>query len=76
MNKAGHRHLLAAFVAAIGDKLVKHSPNISAIPKVNGSIFRVNRDIRFSKDKTPYKDHIDLWFWEGDDRKAERSDRQ
>jgi len=32
---------------------------------VNGSIFRINRDIRFSNDKTPYKDHLDFWFWEG-----------
>lgn len=58
-----------AFVAAMGDKLAKLAPNVSAVPKVNGSIFRINRDIRFSKDKTPYKDHLDLWFWEGDDRK-------
>lgn len=27
---------------------------------------RINRDIRFSKDKRPYKDHLDLWFWHGD----------
>ena len=27
---------------------------------------RINRDIRFSKDKSPYKDHLDLWFWTGD----------
>lgn len=31
-------------------------------PRVNGSIFRINRDIRFSKDKRPYKTHLDLWF--------------
>lgn len=35
-----------------------------------GSIFRINRDTRFSKDKTPYKDHLDLWFWEGDRKTA------
>ena len=32
---------------------------------VGGSIFRVNRDTRFSKDKRPYKAHLDLWFWQG-----------
>jgi len=58
-----------AFVAAMGDKLVSIAPHVSAEPKVNGSIFRINRDVRFSKDKTPYKDHLDLWFWEGPDRK-------
>jgi uncharacterized protein (TIGR02453 family) len=36
---------------------------------VRGSIFRINRDIRFNSDKRPYKDHLDFWFWEGD-RKA------
>lgn len=58
------------FITAIGPKLEKLSPGIHAIPKVNGSIFRINRDIRFSKDKTPYKDHLDLWFWEGDRKTA------
>jgi uncharacterized protein (TIGR02453 family) len=37
---------------------------------VLGSIFRMNRDTRFSKDKTPYKDHLDLWSWEGDRKTA------
>lgn len=58
-----------AFVSALGESLAKVSPEIEAVPKVNGSIFRINRDVRFSKDKTPYKDHLDLWFWEGVDRK-------
>ena len=30
----------------------------------------MNRDTRFSKDKTPYKDHLDFWFWEGERRRA------
>ena len=46
------------------------APDIHAEPRVNGSIFRINRDIRFSKDKTPYKDHLDLWFWEGNRKGA------
>lgn len=58
-----------AFVAAMGEQLTKLSPGVQAEPKVNGSIFRINRDVRFSKDKTPYKNHLDLWFWEGEDRK-------
>ena len=59
-----------AFVEAVGPRLEKIAPNIVWEPRVNGSIFRVNRDIRFSKDKTPYKDHIDLWFWEGERKTA------
>ena len=55
-----------ALVAALGPRLQKLSKDIEYEPRVNGSIFRVNRDVRFSKDKTPYKPHIDLWFWHGE----------
>jgi len=57
-----------AFVAAIGPQLQKISPSVSFEPKINGSLFRINRDVRFSKDKRPYKDHVDLWFWHGNKR--------
>lgn len=57
-----------AFVEAVGPALREISPNVQAQPKVNGSIFRINRDVRFSKDKTPYRDHIDMWFWDGEGR--------
>src|SRR4051812_41470761 len=43
-----------AFVAAIGPKLQQISAGIQFEPKVNGSLFRIQRDTRFSKDKTPY----------------------
>lgn len=55
-----------AFVAEMGPKLRTISPDVQFDPRVNGSIGRVNRDIRFSKDKRPYKDHLGLWFWHGD----------
>jgi uncharacterized protein (TIGR02453 family) len=55
-----------AFVEALEPRLRKIEPDVKAEPRVNGSIMRVNRDIRFSKDKSPYKDHMDLWFWTGD----------
>lgn len=55
-----------AFVGAMSGPLQKLDPAVQADPRVNKSIFRVNRDIRFSKDKTPYKDHLDCWFWNGD----------
>jgi uncharacterized protein (DUF2461 family) len=32
-----------------------------AEPKVFGSILAINRDTRFSADKT----HLELWFWQG-----------
>ncbi|MEP3278596.1 MAG: DUF2461 domain-containing protein [Stappiaceae bacterium] len=58
------------FVAALQQPLQHLVPSIQAVPKVNGSIFRINRDTRFSKDKRPYKDHLDLWFWEGERKGA------
>lgn len=58
-----------AFIAALQEPLAKMVPTIAVEPRVNGSLFRINRDTRFSKDKTPYKNHIDFWFWLGE-RKA------
>lgn len=54
-----------AFVEAMGEKLHKISAEIHAEPRINRSIRRINRDLRFSQDKSPYKDHLDLVFWEG-----------
>ena len=51
-----------AFVEAIGPGLRKISKTVNAEPKVNGSIFRINRDVRFSKDKSPYKTHVAAHF--------------
>ena len=62
-----------AFVTALGERLTGLDPAIVAEPRVNGSIFRINRDVRFSKDKTPYKTHLDLWFWHGEGRTTARS---
>src|SRR5438105_4788384 len=60
-----------AFVSELGPRLRKLDPAIRAEPRVNGSIGRINRDIRFSKDKSPYKDHLNLWFWQGPAKRGE-----
>lgn len=57
------------FVEAMGDEL---GPEFNADPRVGGSIMRIARDTRFSRDKRPYKDHLDLWFWHGDGPSRER----
>ncbi len=57
-------------IVALGDRLRALEPNIVAEPKINGSLFRIHRDTRFSKDKTPYKDHLDLWFWDDTQKKT------
>jgi uncharacterized protein (TIGR02453 family) len=61
------------FVVALGEELhARVSPAIRAEPRVNGSILRINRDTRFSADKVPYKEHLDIWLWEGDGPSRER----
>jgi uncharacterized protein (TIGR02453 family) len=59
-----------AFVVAAGQQLTELAPGIRAEPRVLGSIFRINRDTRFTRDAGPYKDHLDFWFWEGERRHA------
>ena len=59
------------FVLALGQRLREIAPDIHADPRVNKSLFRIYRDTRFSHDKTPYKNHLGLWFWEGDGPRME-----
>jgi uncharacterized protein (TIGR02453 family) len=54
------------FVVETGEELRGRGLDVHADPRVNGSIFRINRDTRFSKDKRPYKTHLDLWLWQGE----------
>lgn len=62
-----------AFVMALGEKLQTISSNIRYDTSLNGSgsIMRIYRDVRFSADKTPYKTHLGLVFWEGPGKKTE-----
>ena len=52
------------FIADLRLRLREISPWLVADPKpVGGSLFRIYRDVRFSKDKSPYKTHIGMNFW-------------
>ena len=52
-----------AFIAAIAPRLRTISPSIVADPRpTRGSLLRIYRDTRFSRDKTPYKTNAGLWF--------------
>jgi len=52
-----------AFVRAIAPRLTKISPHIVADDrKVGGSMMRINRDVRFSKDKRPYAPRVAMRF--------------
>lgn len=43
-----------AFIQAVIDKHAKKDPEIAQL-KAKECLFRINRDVRFSKDKSPYK---------------------
>jgi uncharacterized protein (TIGR02453 family) len=48
-------------IAALADRLDKVCPMIEADPRPSGgSLFRIYRDVRFSKDKSPYKTHTGI----------------
>ena len=61
------------FVVVLGELLRTIVPDIIAIPKTDKSIFRLYRDVRFSKNKLPYKTNLGLYFWEGERKKMECS---
>ena len=44
------------FVAEIISRMQKEDPDIKIMPKE--AIFRINKDLRFSRDKRPYKEHM------------------
>jgi uncharacterized protein (TIGR02453 family) len=51
------------FIEDVGPELRKVSRNLVADPRpVGGSLFRIYRDVRFSKDKSPYKTHVGAHF--------------
>ena len=66
-NKARYerdvRDALVAFVSDFGDRLYDISPHMVADPRPSGgSVFRIYRDVRFSKDKSPYKTNAGIHF--------------
>jgi len=68
-------HVRQPFLALIADcqtPLSKISPHYVADPRtVGGSLFRINRDARFSKDKSPYKHFSGARFYHQRGRDSE-----
>ncbi|HVM43893.1 MAG TPA: DUF2461 domain-containing protein [Gemmatimonadales bacterium] len=52
------------FVEEMDVRLARLAPEIVGDPK--RSLFRIYRDVRFSKDKSPYKTHAACWFFHRD----------
>lgn len=63
-------HVAAPAKALVGELAVllpdATGLDVRAEPKVGRSLFRINRDTRFTADKTPYKTYVDFLFWVGD----------
>ena len=52
---------MATLVEEMDMRMARFAPEITGDPK--RSVFRLHRDIRFSKDKSPYKTHAACWFF-------------
>ena len=62
-----------AFIVDLGTQLSKTYPGIHFDTRRNGagSLMRINRDVRFSADKRPYKENLGVIFWLGEGKKVE-----
>ncbi len=66
-NKQRYRdvalHPMCDFISDFADHLEEIAPRYIADPRPNGgSVFRIHRDVRFAKDKKPYKEHLACQF--------------
>ena len=66
-NKARYesevREPALAFIRAMAPELKRFAPHFVAVDKkVGGSLMRIHRDVRFSKNKQPYKINIGIQF--------------
>jgi uncharacterized protein (TIGR02453 family) len=61
------QHVVGAFhglLEALTPGILKINPHFEVGGKTNGNFSRINRDIRFSKDKTPYKSNYYLYIYD------------
>lgn len=69
-NRARYdQHWVAAavgFIEAVAPMMEGLDPMHKSKAKINGSLRRINRDVRFSKDKSPYNARLHMVFWTGD----------
>lgn len=61
------------FVEVLGARLAAARPDLQFNTKTNGSgsLMRPYRDVRFSPDKSPYKEQVGIVFWIGPGKKVE-----
>jgi uncharacterized protein (TIGR02453 family) len=54
------REPMRALIDDMNARFARFAPEIGGDPR--RSMFRINRDVRFSRDKSPYKTHAACWF--------------
>ena len=66
-NKKRYEAVKKDYQQLVGDLLDAMKPLDPSLEmlEVKNCTFRINRDIRFSKDKTPYKSHLGVWLSSG-----------
>lgn len=77
-NSGAFEELLIApakeLVAALGQRLQQLDPELRAVPRVHGSIKAFELRRRFGqRERPPYKEHLDVWFWSGPRRAWDNS---
>ena len=73
-NRERYQHALANFEALVADILRQFAPvEDLGDTTVKECLFRINRDIRFTKDKTPYKSHLSAHIGKGGRKGSGRS---
>jgi len=60
-----------AFVQEIIDHIIEFDPIMKGL-EAKSCVFRINRDIRFSNDKTPYKSHFGAFIVRGGKKNGDR----
>jgi uncharacterized protein (TIGR02453 family) len=54
------REPMRALIQEMNERFARFAPEMYGDP--GRGMFRINRDIRFSRDKSPYKTHAACWF--------------
>ncbi|HEX2872999.1 MAG TPA: DUF2461 family protein [Polyangiaceae bacterium] len=77
-KRAAFEELLIApgkeLVVALGERLRELDPELRAVPRVRGSIKAFELRRRFQqRERAPYNEHLDIWFWSGPRREWDNS---
>lgn len=55
---------MLAWCEELAQRLQNDLPGLQFVPRIGGSLYRLNRDLRFSKDKRPYKTSTAALLWD------------